>query len=225
MTRLIIDKNKYQGTIDKYIGDAIMAFWGAPLFDANHAKNGVLAALEMQKLAAELTEKFKAKGWPEIRIGVGLNTGMMAVGNMGSSFRRAYTVLGDPVNLAARLEGLTKEYGVGILVSEATKESAPGIVYRELDRVRVKGKGMAVSIYDPVGIEGEVSEQQLSRIAHFEKMLKHYRAQQWDEADAILDSLPKEDEVLVKLYKGRIAEMRTHPPGAAWDGVTSFTTK
>jgi adenylate cyclase len=225
MTRLIIDKNKYQGTIDKYIGDAIMAFWGAPLFDAHHAKNGVLAALEMQKLAAELTEKFKAKGWPEIRIGVGLNTGMMAVGNMGSSFRRAYTVLGDPVNLAARLEGLTKEYGVGILVSEATKESAPGIVYRELDRVRVKGKGLAVSIYEPVGIEGEVSEQQLSRIAQFEQVLKHYRAQQWNEAEAILDRLPQADEVLVKLYKGRIAEMRATPPGANWDGVTSFTTK
>jgi adenylate cyclase len=225
MTRLIIDKNKYQGTIDKYIGDAIMAFWGAPLFDANHAKNGVLAALEMQKLAAELTEKFKAKGWPEIRIGVGLNTGMMAVGNMGSSFRRAYTVLGDPVNLAARLEGLTKEYGVGILVSETTKESAPGIVYRELDRVRVKGKGLAVSIYDPVGIEGEVCEQQLSQIAQFEQALKYYRAQQWNEAEAILDRLPQADEVLVKLYKGRIAEMRDTPPGANWDGVTSFTTK
>lgn len=225
MTRLIIDKNKYQGTIDKYIGDAIMAFWGAPLFDANHAKNGVLAALEMQKLAAELTEKFKAQSWPEIRIGVGLNTGMMAVGNMGSSFRRAYTVLGDPVNLAARLEGLTKEYGVGILVSESTRESAPGIVYRELDRVRVKGKGLAVSIYEPVGIEGEVGEAKLAHIAQFEQMLKHYRAQQWDEADAKLDKLPKSDEVLVALYKGRMAELRAHPPGAEWDGVTSFTTK
>jgi adenylate cyclase len=225
MTRLIIDKNKYQGTIDKYIGDAIMAFWGAPLFDANHAKNGVLAALEMQKLAAELTVQFKQHGWPEIRIGVGLNTGMMAVGNMGSSFRRAYTVLGDPVNLAARLEGLTKEYGVGILVSETTKDSAPGIVYRELDRVRVKGKGLAVSIFDPIGIEGEVSEQQLQRVAQFEQALKHYRAQQWDQAVAVLDSLTKADEVLVKLYKGRIAELRANPPAENWDGVTSFTTK
>lgn len=146
MTRLIIDKDKYQGTIDKYIGDAIMAFWGAPLFDDKHAQHGVMAALEMQKLAAELSVQFKAQGWAEIKIGVGLNTGSMAVGNMGSSFRRAYTVLGDPVNLAARLEGLTKEYGVGILVSETTKDAAPGIVYRELDRVRVKGKGLVVEI-------------------------------------------------------------------------------
>ena len=225
MTRLIIDKDKYQGTIDKYIGDAIMAFWGAPLFDDNHAKHGVLAALEMQKLAAQLTAQFKLQGWPEIRIGVGLNTGTMAVGNMGSSFRRAYTVLGDPVNLAARLEGLTKEYGVGILVSESTKEGAPGIVYRELDRVRVKGKGQAVSIYQPVGIPAEVSEQQLANIKQFEQALAHYRTQQWDAAVAILQSLPQADAVLVKLYMERIADLREDPPGAEWDGITTFKTK
>lgn len=225
MTRLIIDKDKYQGTIDKYIGDAIMAFWGAPLFDPNHAQHGVLAALEMQRLAAELTVKFKAEGWPEIRIGVGLNTGTMAVGNMGSSFRRAYTVLGDPVNLAARLEGLTKEYGVGILVSENTKEAAPDIVYRELDRVRVKGKGLAVSIYDPVGIPADVSAEQMENINRFHRVLKHYRARQWDEAEAILRSLPQKDKVLVDLYLNRIAEMKEHPPGQDWDGVTTFKTK
>ena len=225
MTRLIIAKDKYQGTIDKYIGDAIIAFWGAPLFDQDHAKHGVLAALEMQKLAAELTAQFRERGWPEIRIGVGLNTGMMAVGNMGSSFRRAYTVLGDPVNLAARLEGLTKEYGVGILVSETTREAAPGIVYRELDRVRVKGKGLAVSIYEPVAIEGEASAELLSRIEQFQRALTHYRMQQWDEAVAILQSLPQADAVLVSLYMQRIAEMRAQPPGKDWDGVTAFTTK
>jgi len=225
MTRLIIDKNKYQGTIDKYIGDAIMAFWGAPLFDLKHAQHGVMAALEMQKLAAELTVQFKARGWAEIRIGVGINTGSMAVGNMGSSFRRAYTVLGDPVNLAARLEGLTKEYGVGILVSETTKEAAPDIVYCELDRVRVKGKGLAVSIYEPIGIPAEVSAGQMERIKRVQQMLLHYRVQQWDEAEAILQDLGETDKILVKLYRERLAGMRAHPPGKDWDGVTSFTTK
>ncbi len=225
MTRLIIDKDKYKGTIDKYIGDAIMAFWGAPLFDKNHAKHGVLAALEMQKLAATLTSQFKARGWPEIRIGVGVNSGSMAVGNMGSSFRRAYTVLGDPVNLAARLEGLTKEYGVGILVSETTKEAAVEIVYRELDRVRVKGKGQAVSIFEPLCSITEVSEQQLEDIRQFEQMLACYRAQQWDAAQAILQILPAKDSVLVKLYTERIEEMRTNPPSVEWDGVTTFKTK
>lgn len=225
MTQLIIDKNKYKGTIDKYIGDAIMAFWGAPLFDDNHAKHGVLAALEMQKLAAELTEKFKLEGWPQIRIGVGLNTGSMAVGNMGSSFRRAYTVLGDPVNLAARLEGLTKEYGVGILVSETTMEHAPGIVYRELDRVRVKGKGQAVAIYEPLGLAEDVPGEKIANADLFHQALQHYRAQHWDEAEAILRKLPAEDHVLVELYLERVAEMRAHPPGAEWDGVTTFKTK
>lgn len=225
MTRLIIAEDKYKGTIDKYIGDAIMAFWGAPLFDPNHAKHGVLAALEMQRLAAELTEKFKEEGWPEIRIGVGLNTGMMAVGNMGSSFRRAYTVLGDPVNLAARLEGLTKEYGVGILLSENTKAAAPNVVYRELDRVRVKGKGLAVSVFEPVGVRAEVSQQQLDSIEQFHKVLQYYRTQQWDEAEAILKTMPPKDHVLVDLYMRRIAEYRAHPPAKDWDGVTAFTTK
>lgn len=225
MTRLIIDKDKYQGTIDKYIGDAIMAFWGAPLYDPKHAQHGVMAALEMQKLAAELTMQFKVHGWAEIHIGVGLNTGAMAVGNMGSSFRRAYTVLGDPVNLAARLEGLTKEYGVGILVSESTKDAAPDIVYCELDRVRVKGKDLAVSIYQPIGIPEEVSAQQKSRIEQIQKMLKLYRSQQWDDAVSLLQSMPKSDEVLVKLYLHRITEMRANPPGKEWDGVTTFKTK
>ena len=225
MTRLIIDKDKYQGTIDKYIGDAIMSFWGAPLIDKNHAQHGVLAALEMQKLAVELSAKFKAQGWAEIRIGVGLNSGVMSVGNMGSSFRRAYTVLGDSVNLAARLEGLTKEYGVGILVSASTKNAAPGIIYRELDRVKVKGKGLAVSIYEPVGIVAEVSAEKITQINQFEHALKLYRTQKWDEAEAILKTMPKEDEVLVKLYSNRIAEKKVNPPGVEWDGVTVFTTK
>src|SRR5690606_515513 len=128
------------GTIDKYMGDAIMAFWGAPLADSLHASRAVKAGLEMVAGMTSLQEQFKAKGWPEIKIGVGLNTGEMTVGNMGSEFRMAYTVMGDAVNLGSRLEGLTKNYGVYIIVSEFTKEKAPEYLYRELDIVRVKGK-------------------------------------------------------------------------------------
>ena len=115
----------HRGTIDKYMGDCIMAFWGAPLPDTRHAYHAVLSGLEMQRELAALQPHFKERGWPEIRIGVGINTGRVSVGNMGSEVRVAYTVMGDAVNLASRLEGITKEYGAGVVVGEVTKAAAP----------------------------------------------------------------------------------------------------
>ena len=140
MTEIIF---KYQGTIDKYIGDLIMAFWGAPLFDKKHAEHAITAALEMQETVAHLKPAFSARGWPEINIGVGLNSGVMSVGDMGSQYRRNYTVLGDAVNLGSRVEGLTKFYGVNLMVTEATQKDQKKFIFRQLDRVRVKGKKMA----------------------------------------------------------------------------------
>ena len=138
MTRIIFG---HRGTIDKYVGDMIMAFWGAPLEDPEHARHGVRAALAMRAEAARLGERFAQEGLPPIEIGVGLSTGPMNVGNMGSAFRRSYTVLGDTVNLGARLEGLTKFYGAGIIVGEATRDGLEEeILFRPLDRVQVKGK-------------------------------------------------------------------------------------
>ena len=125
-----------------------MAFWGAPLDDPKHARNGVKAGINMIRYLDKLNESNRAKGWPEINIGVGLNTGFMSVGNMGSEFRMAYTVLGDAVNLGSRLEGLTKEYGVSVIVSEFTREAASEFQFEELDRVKVKGKNDAVTIYN-----------------------------------------------------------------------------
>jgi adenylate cyclase len=136
MTQII---HRNRGTIDKYMGYAIMAFWGAPLADNNHAQHALNAALQMQDSLKNLNEKFAQKNLPAIQIGVGLNTGNMAVGNMGSSFRMAYTVMGDSVNLGSRLEALTKQYGVTIIVSEFLKAQTPVMIYRELDIVRVKG--------------------------------------------------------------------------------------
>lgn len=144
MTKII---HQNGGAIDKYMGDAIMAFWGAPIEDPNHAENGVKAGIGMIAALDDLNAEFREKGWPEVNIGVGLNTGMMSVGNMGSEFRMAYTVLGDAVNLGSRLEGQTKEYGVNIIVSEFTREKAPNFNYKELDTVKVKGKNKAVTIY------------------------------------------------------------------------------
>jgi adenylate cyclase len=216
-----------QGTIDKYIGDAVMAFWGAPVRDAEHASKAVKAGLDMQAALVELNEEFEKKGWPNIQIGVGVNTGQMSVGNMGSQFRKAYTVLGDAVNLGSRLEGITKVYGVGFIVAEATAEKAHEYLYRELDRVRVKGKAEPVTILEAVGLKSEVSEEQRKRTGYFRRFLALYRQQQWDEADNALDELLKEEpaSVLYTLYKERIQIFREDPPEADWDGVFTHETK
>ena len=218
---------KHRGTIDKYIGDAIMAFWGAPLPDADHVKHAVITALEMQRVLATMGPEFEKRGWPVLHIGVGVNCGKMSVGNMGSRFRRAYTVLGDAVNLAARLEGITKEYGVGIVVSENVVNAAPIAVYRELDRVRVKGKHEPISIYEPLGMIGEVLNLVIDETDRFHKALQHFRAQEWDEAEhhffALLDTAP--ETKLYNVYLDRIRVYRTNPPGPNWDGVFIFTTK
>ena len=140
--------HKHGGAIDKYMGDCIMAFWGAPISDPDHAEHGVAAAVEMINYLDVLNAENRKKNWPEVRIGVGLNTGPMSVGNMGSEFRMAYTVLGDAVNLGSRLEGITKQYGVDIIISEFTRAHlANKFDVTELDRVRVKGKNEAVTIF------------------------------------------------------------------------------
>ncbi len=216
-----------RGTIDKYIGDAIMAFWGAPLKDEKHAEHALLSALAMQKRIREIGPDFVKRGWPKLEIGVGLNCGVMNVGDMGSSFRRAYTVMGDHVNLASRLESLTKEYGVGILVSENIVNAVPMVVYRELDRVRVKGKLEPIGIYEPVGVKGEVADQVLDEIDRFHRALDRYKEQRWDDAERLLVVLSQADpqRKVYRLYLDRVANLRVNPPGKNWDGVFTFTTK
>ena len=216
-----------RGTIDKYIGDAIMAFWGAPLVDPNHAAHGVEAALEMQRRIRRLDPEFDKRAWPRLNIGVGLNCGEMSVGDMGSRFRRAYTVMGDAVNLSSRLEGLTKEYGVGILVSEYMVAAAPGFVYREVDKVVVKGRTEGVGIFEPIGRLGQVGETTLAEIDRFHKAIASYRKQRWDEAEELLRSLSHAapDNKLYKVYLKRVAFFRDNTPGPAWNGTWVFTTK
>ncbi len=215
------------GTVDKYIGDAIMAFWGAPIPSPDHARNAVLAALDMQRRAERLRHEFALHGWPQLHIGIGLSTGMMTVGNMGSVFRRAYTVMGDAVNLGSRLESLTKQYGALILASERTRESAgTGICWRELDRIRVKGKDVAVTIHEAVA---DATSTGNPEEAHdlFTAMLDAYRHTHWDAALDLLDRLEAAGErsALVTLYRARIAHFRENPPAADWDGVFAFDSK
>ncbi len=222
-----IIRSRHHGTLDKYIGDAIMAFWGAPVDDAQHARNGVLAALDMQKECRILNEKFAARGWPTLKIGVGVNTGSVRVGDMGSQVRRAYTVMGDPVNVASRLEGRTKGYGVGVLVGETTRGQVKDIVFREVDRIKVKGKDEAVTIYEPLGPEGEVERQVLDELKLWNQALRAYRAQQWDQVEVALLNLQRmsPDSGLYRMYAEKVAQMRRDPPPAGWDGVSVFDEK
>ncbi len=218
---------KQRGTIDKYMGDCIMAFWGAPLADERHAYNAIVAGLEMQRTLAELQPHFKERGWPEIRIGVGINTGRVSVGNMGSEVRVAYTVMGDAVNLASRLEGITKEYGAQVLVGETTRQAVTEFVYREVDMVRVKGKEKPVAIFEPLGLSGEVSKDIMEEIKLFHQALHSYRKQDWDKAELLLLSLHNMSPQckLYQVYAERVAYYRNNPPGENWDGVFIFKTK
>ena len=223
----VIYKNR--GTIDKYMGDCIMAFWGAPLADADHARNGLISAFEMLTAMELLNAQFIKIGWPPIKVGIGLNSGRVSVGNMGSEIRLAYTVMGDAVNLASRLEGITKEYGAAIIIGEETYKQLPDLIAREVDKVRVKGKDIAVTIYEPLGFEGSVSEEKLIALKLFEAALQSYRKQQWLEAQAQFESLLTQykdtGEVLYQLYLERIAHLRDNPPGSNWDGSFTFTKK
>lgn len=218
----------HRGTLDKYIGDAIMAFWGAPVAEKDHAWLAVMSALEMQKALPALNDKLVARGWPALKIGIGINTGAMSVGDMGSKVRQSYTVMGDAVNLGSRLEGITKQYGVGIIIGEETcAQAGKLLVCRDLDWVRVKGKTRPVGIYEPLGRVGEIGADVLDELAHWRRALAAYRAQQWSDASRILTELvARAPHSLYRIYlEQRIPYLQTHSPGADWDGAWTFESK
>ena len=224
MTNII---QKHRGTIDKYIGDAVMAFWGAPVPHDDHAKRALDASMEMLVTLKEMNKEFVAKGWPELKIGIGLNTGKMRVGDMGSDFRKAYTVMGDAVNLGSRLEGMTKQYGVELMVSEYTKASVPEYAFRELDRIQVKGKDEPVTIYEPLCLKEKVTKDIRDEMKLYKQALTYYRSQNWDTAEVQFLNLHKMSggTKLYQAYVDRIQELRANPPPSNWDGVYRFTIK
>lgn len=226
MTNLVF---KYDGTLDKYMGDAIMAIFGAPVPYEDHATRGCLVALDMMDELEKLKQKWTAEGSPHtMDIGIGLNTGPMSVGNMGSEVRFDYTVMGDQVNLGSRLESINKQYGTNIIISEHTyKKAAQDVHARELDLVRVKGKNEPVRIYELLG-RGQAQGETLGLIGVFEDALQSYRAQRWDEAAEtfrhVLQDL-KPNDAASQLYLDRIAEVRTQTLSPTWDGVFTATSK
>ena len=225
MTEIILASG---GLIDKYEGDAIMAFWGAPLPQEDHAARACLAALDNQTRLAQLRQEFIQMGLPPVRARIGINTGEMIIGNMGSSQRFDFTVIGDSVNLASRLEGAGKEYGVGILVSEETcRLAADQVEARELDLLRVKGKEKPVRIYELLGRKGEL-EAETGRLRNlFAQGLGCYRKQRWTEAVSCFEqalALAPGDGPS-RTFLARCRQFQESPPGEQWDGVCRLTSK
>jgi len=224
MTQIIFER---RGTVDKYVGDMIMAFWGAPLEDTEHRTHGIQAALDMVEKVRAIRPELSARGWPEIHIGIGLNTGLMNVGDMGSSFRRAYTVIGDAVNLGSRLEGLTKYYGVDLIVSEQTRLGQEGFLYRPLDRVRVKGKAEPVAIFEPICRQEAADETLRAELRDYEVALDTYYAREWDQAGALFAELIHRHpgRKVYLLYEERARDLKGQGLGPDWDGVFTHTSK
>ena len=227
MSNLIKD---HHGTIDKYIGDCIMAFWNAPLDVPHHAREAVKTAVEMRRTLKRLNEQFAAeaqaagKAPVKLKAGVGLNTGIGCVGNMGSEQRFAYSALGDTVNTASRLESLSPAYFVDLVFSEETAKDVADFALLELDQVKVKGKVVPIRIYTCLGFETYAARLEYQTLrAHHDRMLAAYRSQDWETAEAelqaCLEVAPERLRPFYGLYRARIDDFRAYPPGAEWDGV------
>ena len=224
LTRILY---KHHGIIDKYMGDAIMAFWGAPLPDDHHASNAVAAAFEMQEAVQALMPGFNERGWPTIKVGIGINSGVVSVGNMGSEYRVAYTVIGDAVNLASRLQELTRIYSARIIVGEATRRACSIITYRELGLVQVKGKNELARIYEPSSPGMDPDSTLVGKLHRHNVALHHYYDRNWDAAAEIFRNLKDErpDDPLYDYYLKRINEFADDPPPPGWQGEIRFTVK
>jgi adenylate cyclase len=233
MTQILF---QHRGTLDKYIGDAVMAFWGAPSEEPRHAELACRAALDMQQRLAELRAQWLAEGKPPVAIGVGINTGAAAVGNMGSELRYGYTAIGDTVNLASRLEALNREFGTAILISEATAAALPEerFLLREVDHIRVKGKQQPVQVFELLALvseDGRAPTPELAALrelaAQFAAARALYRQRRWAEAQAAFEAILARwpDDGPAQVFARRCATYLAAEPPADWDGVFAMQHK
>jgi adenylate cyclase len=219
MTDIILEE---EGTMDKFEGDAIMAFWGAPLPQEDQALRACRAALRQQAALGELNRHFADQGLPPLAMRIGLHSGDAVVGNLGSQKRFDYTVIGDTVNLASRLEGLNKFYRTGILASETTRqECADNVLFREVDRVAVKGRETPVTVYQPLGLQDDLPPAKATLSQEFAEALELYRQRKFSEAGArfqhILGENPEDGPA--RVFWGRCQQFQGSPPPPDWDGV------
>lgn len=225
MTDIILSR---RGLLDKYMGDAIMAVFGAPLYFPEHASVACMAAIEMSQQLKILQAHWRERNIPPLFVGVGLNTGEMSVGNMGSKQRFDYTVIGDHVNLGSRLEGTNKFYGTEIIVSEFTKKAAgDGFLFRELDKLQVKGKNQGVTIYELLCTQAEATNFLRELCERFSEALAAYRNANWERAQKLFESIlafHPEDKPS-RLFLERISHFRITPPPKDWVGVYEMKTK
>ena len=220
MTDIILESG---GTLDKYIGDAIMAFWNAPLDCPDHAVRACRAAIANQERMVELRRELQAEGLPPIRMRIGLNSGPASVGNMGSTKRFSYTAIGDAVNLASRLEGVNKQYGTYVLLSESTRELAKDAVEtRELDFIQVKGKTKPIRVYELLGLRGEVEPERLAHARRFEAALSLYRERRFEQAAEAFAEL---DDFAAKIFVNRCRHFLEEAPAESWDGSYALKEK
>jgi adenylate cyclase len=219
---------KNRGTVDKYEGDAIMAFWGAPLNYPEHAWFACMSAIEMQRRLLEMRKQWKKEGRHELRVRMGINSGLAVAGNMGSRSRMNYTVMGDSVNLASRLEGANKFYGTYSMVSQFTQAKVKDqFLFRELDRIRVVGKNEPIKVYELLEESGKLSDQKESMLEHYNKGLALFSQTRWQDArSAFLNALRVDrDDAPSKVYYKRCEAFMKTPPAADWDGVFNLSSK
>ena len=217
----------HHGTVDKYVGDMVVAFWGAPIVDPQHATHAIETALVIQNKLAQINDQLKDKNLPSMKIGMGLSTGLMNVGDMGSAFRRSYTVLGDTVNVGSRLQDLTKFYQVSILVGESTRINQDQFLWQFIDKVSVKGRREALNIYEPLGYYEEASDAIHEELNNYERAITNYFQQDWVQAKSLFEQLVNHypAKYLYQLYVSRINERMTQPTQLAWDGSYIHTHK